>query len=269
MKVYKVLPDLDKPRHIALWHKSLRAMKPPEGIEWDGPGLSERGDLRDHLARALSPVMMGEQAGLYSITRIVQVLGSECDVDSQLFLSAQAVDEARHMELFALYYRRLERKPLSIRRLPSSYLFQSEIMSENPVEWITGSLVSEVLAKLILEEVVARDLDPTLTTMCRAILEDEARHLAFNHVFLADRFRSLFGRDEGDARDTADHLDARLTRVLERVPPIQEALADDSRALGIDGPDLYERLCADSRRRLHRSIGEGRKQAGVAAATPE
>jgi len=268
MRIYKTLPDLRKERHLAIWHKALRARWTPEDIDWSpAPALSRA--ARDHLARVLSPVLMGEQAGLYSITTMIQILGRTSDVESQFFLTTMAVDEAKHTELFARYYRRLDRTPLSIRRFPSGYLFQAHVMSRDPLEWLTGSLVSECLAKHTLEELHRLDLDPVLNALSDRILEDEARHLGFNHVFLEDRLGAMASDGNGAAADLPDHLRRRLRAVLDYVPPILEGLDADIRALGVDRAGFYHRLHADVEKRLERSILCGKKMAADGSGAPD
>jgi hypothetical protein len=256
MRLYRTFPELKKERHLALWHKALRARWSPEDVDLARP-LALGAATRDALARILSPVLMGEQAGLYSITTMIQVMGREADVESQMFLTTMAVDEAKHTELFTRYYGRLEREPLAIRRFPSGYLFQTKVMSQEPTEWLTGSLVSECLAKLTLEELRRIDFDPVFHEICARILEDEARHLGFNHVFLEER---LGGNDQ-DREPQRAHLRARLEAVLASVPPILAALAPDIRRLGIDADDFYDRLRDDTTRRLERSIAGGTQTA--------
>jgi rubrerythrin len=251
MQLYRTLPELKKERHLALWHKALRARWSPEDVDVTQPAPALGDATRDALARILSPVLMGEQAGLYSITGMVQIMGRHADVESQLLLTTMAVDEAKHTELFARYYGRLEREPLPIRRFPSGYLFQAQVMSQEPAEWLTGSLVSECLAKLTLEELRRVDFDPVFNDICARILEDEARHLGFNHVFLEERL----GGDDESREAERNHLRERLETVLAYVPPMLSALASDIRHLGIDADDFHARLRDETSRRLERSIG--------------
>jgi hypothetical protein len=198
---------------------------------------------------------MGEQAAFYSITTIIQALGQTSEVEGQFFLTTMAVDEAKHTELFTHYYHRLERQPLSIRRLPSGYLFQSAIMSNDPIEWLTGSLVSEVLAKNTLEALRAVVADPVFGDMCERILEDEARHLGFNHVFLADRFREARGaKPRHDVDETVERLADRLRKVLDLVPPILRDLDADVSALGIDPEAFLDALNLECHARLRKSV---------------
>jgi hypothetical protein len=260
MNIYKVLPDLKRTKHLSLWHKALRSQWSAEDINWDRPQRITADHLKDEMARILTPILMGEQAALYSVSSLIPVLGHNSEVESQFYLTTWAVDEARHTELFARYYGRLGREPLSIRRFPSGYLFQSQIASNEPTEWLAGVLVSEVLAKLILEEFVRLDLDPVLSDICHGILEDEARHLGFNQIYMEERFRELI--TEGDeASAVSESLHDRAQKVLHLVPPMFDAVDEELRNVGIDRENLIERVSRDSIRRLDRSVERGRKLA--------
>jgi len=262
MHIYKVLPDFKKPKQLGLWHKALKSQwAPDDAVDWDLPKRSGRDKLIDQLARIMTPLIMGEQAALYSVTEIIQILGQEQAIEGQFYLASMAVDEARHTEMFARVYHRLETQPLSIRRFESGYLFQSAIMSKDPSEWLTGSLISEVVAKHTLEELRRVDVEPVLTQVCNKILEDEARHLAFNHVFLEDRSYEMFVKDGKSADEWAHHLRERLAHVLDTVGPILRDLGDDLKAVGIDPDDLGQRTIEDATRRLDKSLDSGRKRA--------
>jgi len=261
MNIYKVLPDLKREKHMAIWHKALRSQWSAEDINWDRPQRITDDRLKDQMSRILTPILMGEQAALYSVSGLIPVLGHSSEVESQFYLTTWAVDEARHTELFARYYGRLGREPLSIRRFQSGYLFQSQIVSSEPSEWLAGVLVSEVLAKLVLEEFVRLDLDPVLSDICHGILDDESRHLGFNQIYMEDRFRSLFIEADGEAAASGDRLRTRLQRVLDLVPPMFDAVQTELAEVGIDRVTVYEKLTRDANRRLDRSIERGRKLA--------
>jgi hypothetical protein len=266
MKIYKVLPDLGRTKHMAIWHKALRQQWSAEDIDWSKPQRITSPRLKDEMARILTPILMGEQAALYSVSALIPVLGMHSEVESQFYLTTWAVDEARHTELFARFYGRLDREPLPIRRFPSGYLFQSQIGSTEPAEWLAGVLVSEVLAKIVLEEFVRLDLDPVLSDICHGILADEARHLGFNQIYLEDRFRSLHLEFPERVDPERDHLHARLRGVLDHVPPMLDAVADELDSVGIERHELLDKLTTEASRRLDRSIGRGRELAAAAAA---
>lgn len=257
MKIYKVLPDLSKRRHMSLWHKALRAQWSAEDLNWSPPMRLTSDKTLGGLARVLTPILMGEQSALYSVSALIPVLGQNSEVESQFYLTTWAVDEARHAELFTRFYHRIGREPLPIRRFPSGYMFQSSIVSLEPAEWLAGVLVSECLAKLAMEEFKRLDLDPVLSEISRGILEDEARHLAFNHIYLEDRFSQYFRKDLKEGETFSERLRARLRGVLDSVLPIFDVLDADLQAIGIDRQALYERLSTDAMNRLNRSVDAG------------
>lgn len=258
MQIYKALPDLAKGRLMRVWHQALKSSWSPTELDWESSGTPTKGAHLDALARVLSPILTGEQAGLYSIAHIIRKLGETSEVESQLYLSTQMVDESRHMELFTRYYGRLARAPLPIRRMPSGYLFQAEIMADEPVDWLPGSLVSEVVAKRALEELRKRDVDPLFTELAGRVLEDEARHLAFNHLWVEDRVSGLgAGEDPSRAAAEGARIRGRVEQVLAKVPPILDELEADMATFGIDRGDLQESIFEESRRRIEKSIASG------------
>lgn len=279
MRFYKVLPDLDRTKQINLWHKALRSQWSAADLDWSKPKRITSRRLKDQLARFLTPVLMGEQAALYSVSDMIPRLGQRGEFEGQLYLTTWAVDEGRHTELFARFFHRIDREPLSIRRFPSGYLFQSQIVSAEPLQWLSGVLVSEVLAKLVMRELERLDLDPILSQLAHGILKDEAAHLGFNHIYVEDRFRAMF-RDPAAAThggvrwktrptpesnesegpdDVAERLGANLDRVLSFVPPILEALAVELQEMGIDRDEIVGLLSDEARWRLGRAVDAGRR----------
>jgi hypothetical protein len=261
MNIYKVLPDLSRDRQMKIWHKALRSQWSATDLAWDAPQRLTKPRLKDELAKVLTPILMGEQAALYSVSSLIPILGHRAEVEGQFYLTTWAVDEARHTELFARFYGRLEREPMSIRRCPSAYLFQSQIVSKEPAVWLAGVLVSEVLATLVMKEFERLDLDPVLSEIAHGILRDEARHLGFNHIYLEDRFGDVFTASEAEARELSEHLHERLDKVFELVDPMLDSVAAEIESIGIDRHRLLHELGLEARERLDKSIEAGRKLA--------
>jgi len=267
MRIYNVFPRLTRTRQMSLWHKALKQQWSATDLDWKAPGAPRGDGFKDHLGRVLTPVITGEQSALYSVATLIPILGGNSEVEGQFYLGTWVVDEARHTELFVRYYERLGREPMSIRKFPYGYLFQSQIGSTEPAVWLAGTLVSEVLAKLVMEEFRRLDLDPVLNQIAEGILADEARHLAFNHIYLEERFGGLFREGERAGRDLAERLEARLEAVMAHVAPIFDHLDADLRAVGLDRDLLYEEMRREARERLRTSIERGeRAAAGVPAA---
>lgn len=261
MNIYKVLPSLKKERQMKIWHKALRSQWSAADLDWSTPHRIQSRKFKDQLGRVLTPVLMGEQAALYSVSGLIPILGHRSEVEGQFYLTTWAVDEARHTELFTKFYERLDREPLSIRRFPKGYLFQSRIVSDDPAEWLSGVLVSEVIAKKLMEEFVRLDHDPLLSDIAHGILRDEARHLGFNHIYLEDRFGDLFGQDDDEGETYAEQLQARLRSVLEFLPPMLEELDVELADIGIDRHELHHDVAEEAMERLVKSIEAGRRVA--------
>ena len=262
MNIYKVLPDLTNERQMRLWYQGIRKQWSAEDIDWKKAMPNVSKSRLDDLARVLTPVLTGEQSALYSVSGLIPVLGHRSEVEGQFYLTTWAVDEARHTELFARYFHRLDREPLPIRRFPAGYLFQSRIISKEPAEWLTGVLVSETAAQLISHELRNLDLDPVLSEICAGILEDEARHLGFNHVYMSDRFSSIHQKEgEEAAEQFADHLEKRRQYVFEGAAPILNSLSKECESVGLDREKVIHEIDRVSKKRLEKSILAGRKAA--------
>ena len=260
MNIYKVLPDLKRDRQMKLWHKALRAQWSATDLDWKKPQRPRTPSITDELARVLTPVLMGEQSALYSVSGLIPVLGHRSEVESQFYLTTWAVDEARHTELFAKFYERLEREPMSIRRFPAGYLFQSRIISDEPAEWLAGVLASECLALKTMEQFRDLDLDPVLSDISDGILLDESRHLGFNHIYLEERVSTLLADgDDAAAEAFRERLEQRLDYVLEGIPPILQALDGELKHIGIDPEAHFADVQAEARKRLLKSIESGHR----------
>lgn len=246
---------------MRLWQQGLRKQWSAEDIDWSSPRRLGGEKVRDQLARVLTPVLTGEQSALYSVSGLIPVLGHQSQVPAQFYLTTWAVDEARHTELFARFFGRIDREPLSIRKFPAGYLFQSRIISKDPSEWLTGVLASESMAQVVSHELKNLDLDPVLSEICAGILEDEARHLGFNHIYIEEQFRDLYSEDPEGAELKAESLRNRMKFVLDGVPPIIDAIRHDMSDLGIDMDKVQDVLDRLARSRLDKAINGGKSQA--------
>lgn len=257
MNFYKVLPDLSNERQMRLWQQGIRKQWSAEDLEWNAPRRISGEKIRDQLGRVLTPVLTGEQSALYSVSGLIPVLGHQSQVPAQFYLTTWAVDEARHTELFARFFGRIDREPLSIRKFPEGFLFQSRIISKDPSEWLTGVLASESMAQVVSHELKNLDLDPVLSDICAGILEDEARHLGFNHIYIEEEFRKLYLKDTEAAEAKAQRLRDRMQYILDGVPPIINAIREDMEDLGIDMDKVQNVLDQVAKRRLEKAIAGG------------
>ena len=57
MKIYKVLPDLDKERHLKIWHKALRSQWSATDLDCQTPQRITSRRLKDRLGRIRSQTL--------------------------------------------------------------------------------------------------------------------------------------------------------------------------------------------------------------------
>ena len=269
MNIYKVMPDLGNERQMRLWYQGIRKQWSAADLDWNRPGRIVSDKMRDQVGRVLTPVLTGEQSALYSVSGLIPVLGHRSEVPAQFYLTTWAVDEARHTELFARFFNRIDREPLSIRKFPAGYLFQSRIISKDPSEWLTGVLASESMAQVVSHELKELDIDPVLSEICAGILEDEARHLGFNHIYIEDQFTEMYSKDPEAAEEKAQGLRERMKFVLEGVPPIINALETELDDIGIDMEKVIHTLENVAISRLDKAINGGKKKAAGEAVKSE
>lgn len=246
---------------MRLWYQGLRKQWSAADLDWNTPGRVMSEKMRDQLGRVLTPVLTGEQSALYSVSGLIPILGHRSEVPAQFYLTTWAVDEARHTELFSRFFGRINREPESIRKFPAGYLFQSRIISKDPSEWLTGVLASETMAQVMSHQLRELDLDPILSELCAGILEDEARHLGFNHIYIEDQFKALYKEDVEKADEKAESLSKRMDYVLAGVPLVIKEIHAELKDIGVDMEKVQHVLSTVAMKRLNKAINSGKRQA--------
>ena len=264
MKIYRAIPRLEKKRFLNLWHRAQEAQWSALEVDWKAPQRIVSKVNKDRMARILTPVLMAERSAFHSAMALLPFLGQNDEIESQYYLSTWLVDEARHAELFALMFDRLDREPISPRRLPAAYLFQSRILSEDRAVWFAGLLVAEVMAKHVMKEFRRLDLDPVLSEISDRILVDEARHLGFNRIYIEDQVAQIGREDAEKAVAYGDRLVAWLESVLESVPVALGSIGKELREIEFDFDTVIDCLAEESRSRLERAIRAGHRAAATA-----
>jgi hypothetical protein len=269
MKIHSLLPHLENQRILRLWHQAQEAQWSALAIDWKAAVRIGEAD-RDRMARILTPVLMSEQSAMNSAGALFPLVGSREEHESQYYLASWIVDEARHAELFFRMIHRFDREPMSQRRFPEAYYFQSRVYSQDIVLFLAGLLVSEVLAKHSMSEFLRLDIDPALSQICERILDDEARHLGFNHLYLEEHLAGLERVSADESAACAVRLTERLDAVLAGLPKFLRALDAETRAIGFQTEAILAGVDEEARTRLRRSIEAGRRKGvpAVPAARP-
>jgi hypothetical protein len=167
--------------------------------QWEVLSQDGRDELNVHLSAWLfSQFLHGEQGALTVAARIVE---SVPDIDAKFYAATQAMDEARHVELFqrfirekiGLYYpintdlARLLADALSDSRWDMPYLGM-QVLIEGLALAAFG-VHRDIAANALVKQVLAY------------VMQDEARHVAFGRLALRDYYAQLTSAERADRED--------------------------------------------------------------------
>jgi hypothetical protein len=167
--------------------------------QWNVLNQKERDELDHHLSAWLfSQFLHGEQGALTVAARIVE---SVPDMDSKFYAATQAMDEARHVELYSRFMR--EKIGLYYPVNPDLAQLLSDALSDS--RWDMPYLGMQVLIEgLALAAFgVHRDLsnNALVTQLLAYVMQDEARHVAFGRLALRDYYSELTSAERADREE--------------------------------------------------------------------
>jgi hypothetical protein len=156
---------------------------------WKRLSAREKLEVRKHSqAYLISQFMHGEQGALIATARIVQ---SAPDLDAKFFAATQAMDEARHLEV----YSRLLREKFAISYPISAGLRGLLDNGLSDSRWDLTYLTMQVLIEGLALAAFQRIRDMASNTLAARInayvMQDEARHVAFGRYALQDYYKHL------------------------------------------------------------------------------
>jgi hypothetical protein len=167
--------------------------------QWQALSPAERDELGMHLSSWLfSQFLHGEQGALTVAARIVE---SVPDMDSKFYAATQAMDEARHVELFS----RFVREKIGLHYPMNDDLGRLLADALSDARWDLPYLGMQVLIEgLALAAFgVHRDLatNPLVKQILAYVMQDEARHVAFGRLALRDYYQGLTEAERADREE--------------------------------------------------------------------
>jgi hypothetical protein len=167
--------------------------------QWEKLNEAERDEVGLHLSSWLfSQFLHGEQGALTVAARIVE---SVPDMDSKFYAATQAMDEARHMELFSRFLK--DKIGLFYPVNPDLATLLRDALTDS--RWDMPYLGMQVLIEgLALAAFgVHRDIagNPLVKQVLAYVMQDEARHVAFGRLALRDYYAQLTPAELADREE--------------------------------------------------------------------
>jgi P-aminobenzoate N-oxygenase AurF len=167
--------------------------------QWEVLSQAERDELGHHLGAWLfSQFLHGEQGALTVAARIVE---SVPEMDSKFYAATQAMDEARHVELYQRFIRDKIGLYYPINQDLARLLADALSDSRWDMPYLGMQVLIEGLALAAFG--VHRDLtaNPLVKQVLAYVMQDEARHVAFGRLALRDYYAGLTSAERADREE--------------------------------------------------------------------
>ena len=202
--------------------------------EVDGSPIASWGDDEltalgvESFKAQLSQFMHGEQGAMMTAAKIVETVPW---IDAKYYAATQTMDEARHTEVFAKY---LHTKLGDA--YPMSPFLEDQITSlledeRWDIAYLGMQIVIESLALAAFGTMLRNTEEPLLRKLLRYVMSDEARHVAFGVLSLAEYYQEL---TEAELKDRQEFLleNTLRNRLRSTTPEIWERM-------GVKADDVY------------------------------
>jgi hypothetical protein len=183
------------------------------------------------LAWQLSQFLHGEQGALMTASQLVSCVPW---IDAKYYAATQAMDEARHVEVFARYLREKMEWEFPI-NANLRQLLDTVLCDERwDVKYLGMQILVEGLAMAAFGNLHQIADDPLLVELIHYVMRDEARHVAFGVLSLDGFYREM---SPSELRDREDFIiDA---SILMRDRLIGDEIAD---VMSFDRAEVRQRI---------------------------
>lgn len=150
-------------------------------------------------AQLLSQFLHGEQGALMTASALTHAVP---DYDAKLYCATQAMDEARHVEVYNRYVNKLAMVyPIS----PwLKELIDATLTANHYAKIMVGmNMVVEGLALAAFHNMRRQTTCPLLRSLTEYVLRDESRHVAFGNLYLRETLADMHPDDREDIAEFA------------------------------------------------------------------
>jgi hypothetical protein len=150
-------------------------------------------------AHLLSNFLHGEQGAMMICGQLVEVVP---DMDGKLYASTQVIDEARHVEVFHRYIKRLDRiYPI----MPGLKALLNAVLTADmwQMKCVGMQVIAESLAMGSFKTMKEITGDEVLRKVFELTSQDEARHVSYGLIYLKDAIPKMNEPDRDRLEDFA------------------------------------------------------------------
>jgi hypothetical protein len=172
------------------------------------------------LTARLSQFLHGEQGAMLVAAKLVETVPW---IDAKYYAATQAMDEARHTEVFARYLQ--EKLGQAYPMTPFLEAQITDLLADGrwDIAYLGMQIVIESLALAAFGELRRTVQEPLMASLLRYIMADEARHVAFGILSLAELYGGLSAKELRERQEFL--LEATLhSRARATTPEVWERL---------------------------------------------
>ncbi|MEJ2131030.1 MAG: ferritin-like domain-containing protein [Gammaproteobacteria bacterium] len=155
--------------------------------------------MANQAAFTLSQFLHGEQGALLCCGQLVDTVPG---IQGKLYAATQVVDEARHVEVFHRYLKKLDKSYAITNGLKSvlDAILEAETWQ---AKCVGMQIMVESLAMGSFRNMLVTAKDPTLRDIVQLTSRDEARHVSFGIIALQDELPNLSDEERAGLEDFA------------------------------------------------------------------
>jgi hypothetical protein len=216
---------------------------------WERMNKKERKQcIYENTAWRISNFLHGEQGALLSTAQIVV---SVPFIEAKFYGATQVMDEGRHVEVFHRYLNE---------KVGTSYPVNNDLKTlldlilkdiRWDIKYLGMQIIIEGLALASIRVLRSIYKEPLLDNLLKLVMQDEARHVAFGLMSLADFYKQLSENDRREREDFAyeacvlmrDRLDGR--EMWEKLGlPVKECIEHNNNSIIMQGfrQSLFSRI---------------------------
>ncbi len=150
-------------------------------------------------AHLLSNFLHGEQGAMMLCGQLVEVVP---DMDGKLYAATQVIDEARHVEVFHRYIKRLDK---IYPAMPGLTALMNAVLTADlwQMKCVGMQIIAESIAMGSFKTMKAITRDEVLRKVFELTSQDEARHVSYGLIYMKDEIPKMNEPDRDRLEDFA------------------------------------------------------------------